>query len=90
MPWQTFAVTLLEIVEGKSDYYVRIEDGISPSPSEGSMAVYRPSIYQADGTPQFWGAHIYRPSIYQADGTPQFWGAHIYRPTQAAVAITSR
>jgi hypothetical protein len=50
------------VVEGKSDYYVRIEDGISPSPSEGSMAAYRPSIYQADGTPQFWGAHIYRPT----------------------------
>ena len=23
---------------------------------------YHPSIYQSDGTPQFWGAHIYRPT----------------------------
>jgi hypothetical protein len=23
---------------------------------------YRQSIYQSDGTPQFWGAHIYRPT----------------------------
>ena len=49
------------VVEGKSDYYLRIEDGILPSPSDGSMN-YRPSIYQADGTPQFWGSHIYRPT----------------------------
>ena len=51
------------VVEGKSDYYVRIEDGIPPSPSDGSMiSYYRPSIYQSDGTPQFWGQHIYRPT----------------------------
>ena len=49
------------VVEGKSDYYVHIEHGLPPSPSDGSMS-YRPSIYQADGTPQFWGAHIYRPT----------------------------
>ena len=23
---------------------------------------YIPSIYQSDGTPQFWGGHIYRPT----------------------------
>jgi hypothetical protein len=52
------------VVNGKSDYYVRIEDGgaggaIKSTSSDGS---YRPSIYQSDGTPQFWGAHIYRPT----------------------------
>jgi hypothetical protein len=35
------------------------------SGSEGgasSSFSYRPTIYQSDGTPQFWGAHIYRPT----------------------------
>ena len=36
----------------KSDYYVKIGDG----------QLNQKTIYQADGTPQFWGAHIYRPS----------------------------
>lgn len=49
------------VVSGKSDYYVRIEDGIRPALSSSSED-YRPSIYQSDGTPQFWGAHIYRPT----------------------------
>lgn len=49
------------IVEGKSDYYVRIEDGISSvRSSDGS--IQQSTIYQADGTPQFWGSHIYRPT----------------------------
>jgi hypothetical protein len=62
---------------GQSDYYVRITDNNNNetirggnhhrtrhagggSSDEGS--VYRPTIYQSDGTPQFWGAHIYRPT----------------------------
>ena len=59
------------VAEGKSDYYVRIEDGTPPqlpSQSEGGSSldegsVYRSTIYQSDGTPQFWGAHIYRPTL---------------------------
>jgi hypothetical protein len=27
-----------------------------------SVAYYLPTIYQSDGTPQFWGSHIYRPT----------------------------
>lgn len=50
------------IVDTKSDFYVQIEDGISPTQSEGSMVSYRKSIYQSDGTPQFWGAHISKPT----------------------------
>lgn len=34
------------VLEGKSDYYVKI----------GS------NIYQSDGAPQFWGSHIYKPT----------------------------
>jgi hypothetical protein len=47
----------------KSDYYVRISSGSynSDTVSEAN-STYRPSIYQSDGTPQFWGAHIYRPT----------------------------
>jgi hypothetical protein len=63
------------VVDSKSDFYVQIEDGIPPAPSE-------------DGSSS--AADYYRKTIYQSDGTPQFWGAHIYKPTQAAVAITSR
>jgi len=55
---------------GKSDYYVEIKDGGRLSPSGGSSSAslssnpryYQQSIYQADGTPQFWGGHIYRPT----------------------------
>jgi hypothetical protein len=58
------------VAQGKSDYYVRIGGGggtdhgsIHGSDGEGSSStVYRPTIYQSDGTPQFWGAHIYRPT----------------------------
>jgi hypothetical protein len=54
------------IVDAKSDFYVQIEDGVPPTtPSEGSASstnYYRKSIYQSDGTPQFWGAHIYKPT----------------------------
>lgn len=63
--------------EGKSDYYVRIGDGVVSSSSKATIA----------------GSDVgssYQPSIYQSDGTPLFWGSHIYRPTQAAVAVTSR
>lgn len=63
------------VVDSKSDFYVQIEDGVTPVPSE-------------DGSSST--ANYYRKTIYQSDGTPQFWGAHIYKPTQAAVAITSR
>lgn len=63
------------VSDGKSDYYVRIEDG---------------KKYFGSGGGSDAGSSVYRPSIYQSDGTPQFWGSHIYRPTQAAVAVTSR
>jgi len=41
--------------EGKSDYYVRLQD--HNNRSGGSS-----NIYQSDGTPQFWGSQIYRPT----------------------------
>jgi hypothetical protein len=61
----------------KSDYYVQITDhhrhptaaagggggatsGIVPGPAHPSQ--YSKTIYQADGTPQFWGNQIYRPT----------------------------
>jgi hypothetical protein len=55
---------------GKSDYYVEIKDYGRNSPTGGSSAgsegshprYYQQSIYQSDGTPQFWGNHIYRPT----------------------------
>jgi hypothetical protein len=41
-------------------------DDVASSVATGTTAsgsyYYRPSIYQSDGTPQFWGAHIYRPT----------------------------
>lgn len=46
---------------GRSDYYVAIRDNHSGSRGEDSK-LHRPTIYQADGTPQFWGGHIYRPT----------------------------
>jgi hypothetical protein len=66
------------VVDSKSDFYVQIQDGIPPAPSEDG------------GSSSSTTADYYRKTIYQSDGTPQFWGAHIYKPTQAAVAITSR
>jgi hypothetical protein len=27
-----------------------------------SISYFQPTIYQSDGTPQFWGSHIYRPT----------------------------
>lgn len=50
------------VAEGKSDYYVRIEEGLFRTSSMDSGAAYRPTLYQSDGTPQFWGSHIYRPT----------------------------
>jgi len=58
---------------GRSDYYVNICDssgggggggggvggGASGSYQDGHIGT---SIYQADGTPQFWGSHIYKPT----------------------------
>jgi hypothetical protein len=58
------------VVVGKSDYYVQISSGhqprYHPPPPQGGQPVhpsqYQPTIYQADGTPQFWGNQIYRPT----------------------------
>jgi hypothetical protein len=40
--------------------------GASGSQSQSSSTTtgdyYRKTIYQSDGTPQFWGAHIYKPT----------------------------
>ena len=58
---------------GRNDCYVNLMDvenatsvvGSSVvSSEEGSYQKGRryPSIYQSDGTPQFWGGHIYRPT----------------------------
>jgi hypothetical protein len=49
------------LVDVKSDYYVSITDS-SLASSEGSASTYRTTIYQSDGTPQFWGSHIFRPT----------------------------
>jgi hypothetical protein len=58
-------------VAGRSDYYITINDhGVPISASQhGSAganrratAPYQTSLYQSDGTPQFWGGHIYRPN----------------------------
>ena len=51
-----------------SDYYVRLgpagdeETASSASSSASALPSYRTTIYQADGTPQFWGQQIYRPT----------------------------
>ena len=52
---------------GKSDYYVSLGDSShhyrgTDDPESGEDEQYRRTIYQADGTPQFWGGHIYRPT----------------------------
>ena len=48
---------------GQTDYYVRIvDDAGSIAGSVTSASPYQGTIYQADGTPQFWGSHIYRPT----------------------------
>lgn len=44
---------------GKSDYYVQIRD---VAPVDKAHGRYHKTIYQEDGTPQFWGGHIYRPT----------------------------
>jgi len=61
-------------MEGKSDFYVRIGDSNCNLVSSSHHSNYfaggnknatdtsTQSIYQADGTPQFWGGHIYRPT----------------------------
>jgi hypothetical protein len=62
----------------KSDYYVRIDEAdqhsdVATSTANSNIHVaslyrqlhpgsYRRTIYQADGTPQFWGAHIHHPT----------------------------
>ena len=59
--------------KGNSDFYVPIGDNSQPKPQSGSTttnfklqpthpANYTKTIYQADGTPQFWGNQIYRPN----------------------------
>ena len=47
-----------------SDYYVRMGYGsdVETASSASGAGSYRPSIYQADGEPQFWGQQIYRPT----------------------------
>jgi hypothetical protein len=48
-----------------SDYYVHISesgDGGPRSVVSEVSGVYRQSIYQSDGTPQFWGSFIRRPT----------------------------
>ena len=45
-----------------SDYYVRLGPMDEEVASSASGAPYRPTIYQADGEPQFWGQQIYRPT----------------------------
>jgi hypothetical protein len=50
---------------GQTDYYVRIADDANAGSVVGSVSSsspYHTAIYQADGTPQFWGGHIYRPT----------------------------
>lgn len=49
---------------GKSDYYVELKDDASAHSHgpPGTSAYYHRTIYQSDGTPQFWGGHIYRPT----------------------------
>jgi len=77
------------IVNGKSDYYVRIDDSMAKRYQGGPYPPAPPGS-DAGASSAASGAKQYRTTIYQSDGTPQFWGAHIYHPTQAAVAITSR
>jgi hypothetical protein len=66
------------VAEGKSDYYVRIRDhsvdftnsagsamlrrNSNVTDGSSSISYFQPTIYQSDGTPQFWGSHIYRPT----------------------------
>jgi len=58
-------------IMGKSDYYVKIDElrkmptrSIGKERSDRKLPSYQydRTIYQADGTPQFWGGHIYRPT----------------------------
>lgn len=50
-------------MKGQTDYYVRIVDDVgSVAGSVTSGTPYPATIYQADGTPQFWGSRIYRPT----------------------------
>ncbi|KAG7346018.1 hypothetical protein IV203_005085 [Nitzschia inconspicua] len=60
------------VAVAKSDYYVQISNNPGRStlqahnyPATGQPihpSKYQPTIYQADGTPQFWGNQIYRPT----------------------------
>jgi hypothetical protein len=55
---------------GRSDCYAHIENAATKDEEARSDSTYDtyqggrryPSIYQSDGTPQFWGGHIYRPT----------------------------
>jgi hypothetical protein len=91
--------------EGKSDYYLRIQDNNDPSASTGTTTnqtsyVNNASAYRLQTTyssPNSAASSSYHhssnpgnPTIYQSDGTPQFWGTYIYKPTQAAVAVSNR
>lgn len=55
---------------GQTDYYVRIvDDAGSVAGSVTSATPYQSTIYQADGTPQFWGSYISRPQAAAVAGT---------------------
>ena len=51
---------------GKSDYYPSVGDvkqhAHQQSQRNSGAATTITTIYQSDGTPQFWGGHIYRPT----------------------------
>ena len=48
--------------EGKSDYYVRLQDHNNNNNRGSGGGGGGSNIYQSDGTPQFWGSQIYRPT----------------------------
>ena len=50
------------IGEGKSDYYVRLSGNNNRNGATTSTIPTSHTIYQSDGTPQFWGSQIYRPT----------------------------
>lgn len=87
------------VIDGKSDYYVRIHDVQQPIPSgtdannnnDGATTIaYHLKRTMTQESSTVTSPYSYHPTIYQSDGAPQFWGYHIYRPTQAAVAISNR
>lgn len=49
-----------------SDYYVRlgpaVDEETASTASSSGAGPFRPTIYQSNGEPQFWGQQIYRPT----------------------------